>query len=101
MAHAVEARSRLPAGGVRSQLLSRVPEAGPWAALRHTTPRVRWNIQYSTTVGSGTAPPWRRYQEVGQMPAVTVDDLTTLARLSEPGLGDQPRPVLQVTTAPS
>ena len=34
------------------------------------------------------------------MPAVTVDDLTTLARLPEPGLGDQPRKVLQVTTAP-
>ena len=34
------------------------------------------------------------------MPAVTVDDLTTLARLPEPGLGDQPRPVWQVTTAP-
>lgn len=35
------------------------------------------------------------------MPAVTVDDLTVLPRLSEPGLGDQPRPVWQVTTAPS
>ena len=34
------------------------------------------------------------------MPAVTVDDLTTLARLPEPGLGDQPRPVWQVATAP-
>ena len=34
------------------------------------------------------------------MPAVTVDDLTTLTRLPEPGLGDQPRPVRQVTTAP-
>ena len=34
------------------------------------------------------------------MPAVTVDDLTTLERLPEPGLGDQPRKVLQVTTAP-
>jgi len=34
------------------------------------------------------------------MPAVTVDDLTTLGRLSEPGLADQPRRVLQVTTAP-
>ena len=32
------------------------------------------------------------------MPAVTVDDLTTLTRLPEPGLGDQPRPVpLQLT----
>jgi redox-sensitive bicupin YhaK (pirin superfamily) len=39
-------------------------------------------------------------QEVGAMPAVTVDDLTTLERLPEPGLGDQPRKVLQVTTAP-
>ncbi len=34
------------------------------------------------------------------MPAVTVEDLTTLTRLPEPGLGDQPRPVWQVTTAP-
>ena len=34
------------------------------------------------------------------MPAVTVDDLTTLERLQAPGLGDQPRPVWQVTTAP-
>ncbi len=34
------------------------------------------------------------------MPAVTVDDLTTLTRLPEPGLGDQPRPVWQVSTAP-
>jgi redox-sensitive bicupin YhaK (pirin superfamily) len=34
------------------------------------------------------------------MPAVTVDDLTTLPRLAEPGLGDAVRPVLSVTTAP-
>jgi quercetin 2,3-dioxygenase len=34
------------------------------------------------------------------MPAVTVDDLTTLERLEQPGLGDQPRPVWQVTSAP-
>jgi quercetin 2,3-dioxygenase len=34
------------------------------------------------------------------MPAVTVDDLTILGRLARPGLGDQSRPVLQVTTAP-
>jgi len=34
------------------------------------------------------------------MPAVTVDDLTVLERLPAPGLGDQPRPVWQVTTAP-
>jgi quercetin 2,3-dioxygenase len=34
------------------------------------------------------------------MPAVTVDDLTTLTRLPAPGLGDQPRPVWQVSTAP-
>src|SRR5262245_27678287 len=34
------------------------------------------------------------------MPAVTVDNLSTLVRLPEPGLGDQPRPVWQVTTAP-
>ena len=35
------------------------------------------------------------------MPAITVDDLTVLPRLREPGLGDQPRPVWQVTTAPT
>ena len=35
------------------------------------------------------------------MPAITVDDLTVLPRLREPGLGDQPRPVWQVSTAPS
>ena len=34
------------------------------------------------------------------MPAITVDDLTVLDRLPAPGLGDQPRPVWQVTTAP-
>ena len=34
------------------------------------------------------------------MPAVTVDDLTALERLPAPGLGDQPRPVWQVSTAP-
>src|ERR687898_2662094 len=34
------------------------------------------------------------------MPAVTVDDLTVLDRLSEPGLGDQPRKVWGVSTAP-
>ena len=34
------------------------------------------------------------------MPAVTVDDLTVLERLPEPGLGDQPRKVRTVTTAP-
>ncbi len=34
------------------------------------------------------------------MPAITVDDLTVLPRLKAPGLGDQPRSVLQVTTAP-
>jgi redox-sensitive bicupin YhaK (pirin superfamily) len=38
--------------------------------------------------------------EVGPMPAVTVDDQTRLSRLPEPGLGDRPRPVWQVTTAP-
>ncbi len=35
------------------------------------------------------------------MPAVTVADPTILPRLTEPGLGDQARPVWQVTTAPS
>jgi redox-sensitive bicupin YhaK (pirin superfamily) len=34
------------------------------------------------------------------MPAITVDDLTVLNRLKTPGLGDQPRPVLQISTAP-
>ncbi|WP_141014131.1 pirin family protein [Nocardioides sambongensis] len=34
------------------------------------------------------------------MPAITVDDLTTLSRIGSPGLGDQPRPVRQITTAP-
>ena len=34
------------------------------------------------------------------MPAITVDDLTVLKRLPAPGLGDQPRAVLQVSTAP-
>ena len=34
------------------------------------------------------------------MPAITVDDLTVLRRIKAPGLGDQPRPVLSVTTAP-
>ncbi|WP_139977821.1 pirin family protein [Nocardioides litoris] len=34
------------------------------------------------------------------MPAQTVDDLTVLDRIPAPGLGDQPRPVWSVTTAP-
>ena len=34
------------------------------------------------------------------MPAITVDDLTVLDRLKAPGLGDQPRRVVSVTTAP-
>ncbi len=34
------------------------------------------------------------------MPAVTVDDLTVLSRLRQPGLGDQQRPVWQISTAP-
>ncbi len=34
------------------------------------------------------------------MPAITVDDLTVLRRITTPGLGDQPRPVWQVSTAP-
>ena len=34
------------------------------------------------------------------MPAITVDDLTVLPRLKAPGLGDQPRPVKAITTAP-
>ncbi len=35
------------------------------------------------------------------MPAVTVDDLTVLDRIKAPGLGDQPRGVLQISTAPT
>jgi redox-sensitive bicupin YhaK (pirin superfamily) len=34
------------------------------------------------------------------MPAITVNDLTTLDRVRTPGLGDQPRRVREVTTAP-
>ena len=34
------------------------------------------------------------------MPAITVDDLTVLDRIAAPGLGDRPRPVWQVSTAP-
>jgi redox-sensitive bicupin YhaK (pirin superfamily) len=34
------------------------------------------------------------------MPAITVDDLSVLTALKRPGLGDQPRPVRSVTTAP-
>jgi quercetin 2,3-dioxygenase len=34
------------------------------------------------------------------MPAVTVDDLTVLPRISQPALTAAPRPVVQVTTAP-
>ena len=34
------------------------------------------------------------------MPALTVDDLTVLPRITGPGLGDTVRPVLQVTDAP-
>src|SRR4051812_30726399 len=49
-------------------------------------------IQTSTTVRAGTHQP----EELGAMPAVTVDALTVLPRLREPGLGDQPRPVWQV-----
>jgi redox-sensitive bicupin YhaK (pirin superfamily) len=35
------------------------------------------------------------------MPAVTVDDLTTLARIEPPDPTARPRPVLKITTAPS
>ena len=34
------------------------------------------------------------------MPAVTAPDLTVLDRVRAPGLGDQPRPVRQISTAP-
>ena len=36
----------------------------------------------------------------GDMPALTVDDLTVLPRIAGPGLGDIVRPVVQVTDAP-
>src|SRR5690242_14885955 len=86
MAHAGEAPPRLPAG-------------------RHTLPiRSAPSTEYSTFNyrwgGRSAREAQRNQQEVGEMPAVTVDDLTTLVRLPEPGLGDQPRPVWQVTTAP-
>ena len=35
------------------------------------------------------------------MPAVTVEDLTTLARITRPEPGSRPRPVVKVTTAPA
>ncbi len=35
------------------------------------------------------------------MPAVTVEDLTVLARIGAPGLGDVPRPVATITDAPA
>lgn len=35
------------------------------------------------------------------MPAITVESLSEIARLATPGLGDQERPVRQVSTAPS
>jgi quercetin 2,3-dioxygenase len=38
--------------------------------------------------------------EEAHMPAVTVDDLTALPRLTAPGLGDVVRPVTTVTTSP-
>ena len=44
-------------------------------------------------VGGAPAVQW-------DMPAITVDDLTVLRRITAPGLGDQPRPVWQVSTAP-
>jgi redox-sensitive bicupin YhaK (pirin superfamily) len=42
----------------------------------------------------------RLHPEGDTMPAVTVDDLTVLPRLSAPGLGDVVRPVASITTAP-
>ena len=61
----------------------------PSEANRRETGRTpRRNMQSSTIVDR-------------DMPAITVDDLTVLDRLREPGLGDQPRPVWQVTTAPT
>src|SRR5258708_35747438 len=49
--------------------------------------------------GSGTGPPW---WEDRVMPAVTVDDILLLPRISEPDKAvAQDRPVLAVTTAPS
>src|SRR4051794_18368823 len=61
----------------------------------------RRNIQDSTRGCPGACQEARHsHQEGAPMPAVTVNALTTLGRLAEPGLGEQPRPVLQVTTAP-
>jgi redox-sensitive bicupin YhaK (pirin superfamily) len=39
-------------------------------------------------------------EEVAPMPAVTVDDLTILKRLPQPGLGDTVRPLKQLVDAP-
>src|SRR5690349_3073777 len=85
MAPAGEAPPRLPATYAASQSAWRPREEYP-----------RFNYRWSGHSANAA----REKQEVGPMPAVTVDDLTTLGRLPEPGLGDQSRPVWQVTTAP-
>src|SRR4051794_17212038 len=88
MAHAVKRLQDYQRGPVAPN-----PAEGPDGAPR--------NIQHSTTVVRAQRHRRRQNQEVGTMPAVTVDDPTTLPRLQQPGLGDQPRPVWQVSTAPS
>src|SRR5947199_10626477 len=70
--------------------------AGPMPSQSRSGPRTR-NIKHSTTVEPATV---RRSRRWAPVPAVSVNDLTALTRLPEPGLGDQPRPVWQVSTAP-
>src|SRR5262245_17563566 len=78
---------------------------GEWFRLRsaltprHRSGNPRGNVQDSTNVEPVSCNPAapRRYL----MPAVTVDDLTVLPHLKEPGLADRSRAVWQVTTAPS
>src|SRR3569623_147452 len=94
MAHAVRQDLRLPASGVRSQSAS--PATAPAPARRGGISKIQLPLARAQRHGGAAS----LTQEVGAMPAVTVADLTTLERLPEPGLGDQPRKVLQVTTAP-
>jgi quercetin 2,3-dioxygenase len=97
MARVGEARPRLPASTAASK--SNAIVAQPSARTGRERSVVEYSrFNYRWSGHSATAAPGK--QEVGPMPAVTVDDLTTLGRLSEPGLADQPRRVLQVTTAP-
>src|SRR3954465_13515589 len=97
MAHAGEARSRLPAREVRSQSAPCFPQ------VRRRRGSAPLDGIFNIQLWFSRCRVRRRAEPAGggpPMPAVTVDDLTTLARLPEPKLGDQPRPVWQVTTAP-